>query len=98
MFFNRSNGKYQIKQKGGVMKQAGYALLLLFFACHVQTARSAMQVGTYYYPWYTSSNFHVGGGQPTGSTTVGYHLEPTQVLPALGWYDQDHASVISQHN
>ena len=52
-------------------------------------------LGTYYYPWYDDSSFH--GGSPTGSTTLGYHLEPTQVRPALGWYDQDNASVISQH-
>ena len=77
-------------------KKAGYALLLLLFAaCYVHAAGPNTLVGTYYYPWYDNSSFH--GGSPTGDTTIGYHLEPTQVQPELGWYDQDNASVISQH-
>jgi len=94
MLYERS----KIKRKDDVVKKVKYALLMLLFAsCYVHAAGPDTLVGAYYYPWYTSSNFHVGGGQATGSTTVGYHLEPTQVLPALGWYDQDNAGVISQH-
>jgi len=79
-----------------MMKRVGYTLLFLLFAsCYVHAAGTDTFVGTYYYPWYDDSSFH--GGSPTGSTTLGYHLEPTQVQPALGWYDQDNASVISQH-
>ncbi|MCK5563755.1 MAG: glycoside hydrolase family 99-like domain-containing protein [Planctomycetes bacterium] len=70
-------------------------LLLLFVSCYVQAAGPNTLVGTYYYPWYDNTSFH--GGSPTGDTTIGYHLEPTQVQPALGWYDQDNASVITQH-
>ena len=82
---------------GVVMKRVAYTLLFsLFASCSAYAAGPDTLVGTYYYPWYTSSNFHVSGGTPTGNTTVGYHLIP-QLLPALGWYDQDYASVISQH-
>jgi hypothetical protein len=71
-------------------------LFLLVASCCVHAAGPDTFVGVYYYPWYTDSKFHAGTN-PTGSTTVGYHLRPTQVLPELGWYDQDNASVISQH-
>ena len=55
---------------------------------------SGTQLGAYYYPWYTGSSFH--GGNPPGSTTLRYHLNPRQ-RPALGWYDQNDESVISRH-
>jgi len=48
-------------------------------------------VGAYYYPWYVDGNFHGGA-----HATTRYHLDPQQ-QPALGWYDQNNASVISQH-
>jgi len=60
---------------------------------HTAWASDTM-VGVYYYPWHTGSSFH--GGNPPGSTTLVYHLDPQQT-PELGWYDQWNASVISQH-
>jgi hypothetical protein len=60
-----------------------------------QTARASdMMVGVYYYPWHTGPSFH--GGNPPGSTTLVYHLNPGQ-RPELGWYSQLNANVISQH-
>lgn len=51
-------------------------------------------VGAYYYPWYHDNNFH--GSAPAGSTTLIYHLNP-RMTPELGWYNQKHADIISQH-
>jgi len=79
-----------------MMKKTGYALLLLllFAACYVQAAHPDIFVGAYYYPWHTGSSFH--GGNPPGSTTLAYHLDPRQT-PELGWYNQYDPSVISRH-
>jgi len=52
-------------------------------------------VGAYYYPWYGNNNFH-DGSNPTGQNSLVYHLNP-RVTPLLGWYNQTHADVISQH-
>jgi len=60
---------------------------------HTAWASDTM-VGVYYYPWHTGSSFH--GGNPPGSTTLVYHLNPGQ-RPELGWYSQLNSNVISQH-
>jgi hypothetical protein len=78
-----------------MMKKIECTLLFLLFAsCFVHAAGPDTLVGAYYYPWHTGSSFH--GGNPPGSTTLVYHLNP-QVTPALGWYNQYNSSVISQH-
>ena len=71
------------------------ALFLLPCATSYAAADKDYFVGTYYYPWYHSNNFHVGKPNPKGITTLIYHLDP-QMTPQLGWYDQNDAD-ISQH-
>jgi glycoprotein endo-alpha-1,2-mannosidase len=74
--------------------KAKFVLICLFMIGLCSTGRADVLVGTYYYPWHTGSSFH--GGNPPGSTTLRYHLDPQQV-PESGWYDQKDVSVISRH-
>jgi hypothetical protein len=69
-------------------------VLFVFPSLTLAAADKDYFVGTYYYPWYGNNNFH--GPNPTGSTTLVYHLNPRQT-PELGWYNQWNPAVISQH-
>ena len=51
-------------------------------------------VGAYYYPWYGNNSFHTTADPAT--IPLAYHLDP-QIPPQLGWYNQTHPDVISQH-
>jgi len=79
------------------MSKWAFILVAVFFvfpALMFAAADKDYFVGAYYYPWYGDNNFH--GPYPTGSTTLVYHLNP-QMTPQLGWYNQTHSDVISQH-
>jgi hypothetical protein len=69
-------------------------VLFVFPSLTLAAADKDYFVGTYYYPWYGNNKFH--GSLPLGHTTLVYHLDP-QMTPQLGWYNQTHPDVISQH-
>jgi glycoprotein endo-alpha-1,2-mannosidase len=71
-------------------------MLLLLPPCSLRAAADKDYfVGAYYYPWYGNNNFH-DASNPTGQNTLVYHLNP-RITPKLGWYNQTHSDVISQH-